>query len=490
MKNSDELRKFGLKIAEMRMNAHMTQLNLTDSDPPWISTERNSVRINSQALYKYMKENTPYRISDRGNIFRYDGKVYCPVSDREFKATIKDMLPVDYRNRRDWSAVFNEYKTDHPDFSEVELDADEDLIGFANGVLKLSTMELLPYEESFRLSRIVPCKYQADKGLDDAPRFSKFVNDLTNGNQEEISFLMEYIGAAVSNVSGFRFKKMLILVGEGNTGKSVLRTLVTRLLGEENCATIDIKRLQERFGTYQLYLKRLAGSGDMSNLELADLNVIKELTGGDTVMAEQKGKDGFTFLYRGLLWFNANALPLFSGDKGAHVYERFMIVRCDNIIPEEKRDHHLVEKLMLERDAIVSASIRYLKNAVDRDYRFTESEDMRQERERYAVSNNSLFLFIEDCCSIDFEQQIKLKVKRSVFHRIYKKFCQANNLKPEPERSIKYLLESRYHLEAHKTDGHYYYPLDLYRDVYDRLDPSYEFTENRGVERPEPEHPI
>ena len=296
---------------------------------------------------------------------------------------------------------------------------------------------------------------------------------------------MEYIGAAVSNVCGYRFKKMLILVGEGNTGKSVLRTLVIRLLGEESCATIDIKRLQERFGTYQLYLKRLAGSGEMSNLELADLNVIKELTGGDTVMAEQKGKDGFTFLYRGLLWFNANVLPLFRGDRGEHVYERFMIVRCNNIIPEEKRDPHLVEKLLRERDVIVSASVRYLKDAVDRDYRFTESEDMRKEREYYAISNNSLRLFLQDCCCIDEKQTLNVKVKRSVFHRLYKKFCIANSLKPEPEREIKDLLEAQYHLEAHKTGGHFYYPLDMYKDVYERLDPNDNFEQSRGVDRPD-----
>ena len=162
-----------------------------------------------------------------------------------------------------------------------------------------------------------------------------------------------------------------------------------------------------------------------------------------------------------------------------------MIVRCKNIIPEEKRDHHLVEKLLLERDAIVSASIRYLKNAVDRDYRFTESEDMRKERERYAISNNSLFLFLQDCCSIDAEQTLKLKVKRSVFHRIYKKFCSANNLKPEPEREIKGLLESQYHMEAHKTGGHFYYPLEIYKDVYERLDPNDFFEQSRGVDRPE-----
>ena len=136
---------------------------------------------------------------------------------------------------------------------------------------------------------------------------------------------------------------------------------------------------------------------------------------GLSFLAEQKGKDGFTFLYRGLLWFNANVLPLFRGDRGEHVYERFMIVRCNNIIPEEKRDPHLVEKLLRERDVIVSASVRYLKDAVDRDYRFTESEDMRKEREYYAISNNSLRLFLQDCCCIDEKQTLKCKGEEICF---------------------------------------------------------------------------
>lgn len=455
-------------------------------DLPWIFTGRSGeVRINSQALYKYMKENTPYRISDRGNIFRYDGKIYCPISDREFKATIKDMLPVDYRNRRDWSAVFNEYKTDHPDFAEVELDANEDIIGFVNGVLSLSKMELVPYNEDHMLSRMVPCKYVPEKTLADAPLFDAFLDQLVDGDPLEKQFILEYLGAVISNVCGYRFKKMLILVGEGNTGKSVLRSLAIQLVGEANCATIELKRLQERFGTFQVYQKRLAGSGDMSNLEISDLNIVKELTGGDPIMAEQKGKDGFTFLYRGFLWFNANKLPFFRGDRGSHVYERFMVVRCNNVIAPENRDPKLMEKLLKERDVIASVSVDALRDTVRRGYRFTESASMATEREQYAINNNSLFLFIHDCCCIEAED--KLSIKRSEFNRIYKRFCVVNNIRPERVREIGEQLESQYNIVAFKTGGEFYYPLEIYEDVYHEIDPEQLMFISSGRRRKRPD---
>ena len=109
-------------------------------------------------------------------------------------------------------------------------------------------------------------------------------------------------------------------MGAGNTGKTQLRELTMNLLGRDNCVSIDMKKINERFGAAQLYQKRLAGSGDMSTVEISEMAVIKNLTGGDSLFAEYKGKDGFSFRYDGLLWFNANALPHFRGDRGEHVF--------------------------------------------------------------------------------------------------------------------------------------------------------------------------
>ena len=46
-------------------------------------------------------------------------------------------------------------------------------------------------------------------------------------------------------------KKALFLVGQGDTGKSQLKSLVERLLGRGNFIGIDLKEIESRFGTWQ-----------------------------------------------------------------------------------------------------------------------------------------------------------------------------------------------------------------------------------------------
>ncbi|MFQ9802377.1 MAG: hypothetical protein ACLR23_29660 [Clostridia bacterium] len=85
-----------------------------------------------------------------------------------------------------------------------------------------------------------------------------------NSNENIVPFqngilLLEYIGAILSNVKGWRFKKLLILVGAGNTGKTQLRELTMNLLGRENCISIDMKKINERFGACTVISKATCG---------------------------------------------------------------------------------------------------------------------------------------------------------------------------------------------------------------------------------------
>lgn len=92
---------------------------------------------------------------------------------------------------------------------------------------------------------------------------------------------MEYIGAVLSNVPGYRFKKALILYGPGDTGKSQLHELIQHLVGLFNCHTLDLDKMERRFGAAQVFGKRLVGSGDLPSGKIKELAVFKALTGGD-----------------------------------------------------------------------------------------------------------------------------------------------------------------------------------------------------------------
>lgn len=202
---------------------------------------------------------------------------------------------------------------------------------------------------------------------------------------------------AISNVSGYLPKKALFLYGEGDTGKSKLLELMSLLIGNENYCAMDLKGIEERFGTAPLWRKRLAGSPDMSAMKIGELKIFKKLTGGDYIDFEFKGKDKITDRFNGLLIFCSNDLPKFGGDKGNHVYERMILINCSNIIPKEKRDRKLIEKLYSEREAIVYNAVLAFKTLKSNGFNFDIPDECIANIEDYKTENDNVRQFIDEC---------------------------------------------------------------------------------------------
>lgn len=232
--------------------------------------------------------------------------------------------------------------TDLTYVSQDSLNADEDIINFQNGILKITATdtELIPHSADILSTIQLPCEW-SDKDID-TPVFDSYMDTITNGDEMVKQLLMEFIGVCISNVKGWRMKKALFLVGQGDTGKSQLKSLVECLLGRGNFIGIDLKEIESRFGTGAVYGTRLAGSSDMSFLSVDELKTFKKMTGGDSLFAEFKGQQAFEFTFNGLLWFCMNRLPKFGGDDGKWVYDRIMVVDCPNVIPKEQQDNECV----------------------------------------------------------------------------------------------------------------------------------------------------
>ena len=185
--------------------------------------------------------------------------------------------------------------------SQDNLNVNEDLINFQNGLLRVSgdTVKLLPHSPKVLSTIQIPCKW-SDQEVS-TPVFDQFLDTLTDGDPEVKQLLLEVMGVAISNVKGWRTKKALFLVGDGNTGKSQLKSLTARLLGKNNYIGMDLSEIEARFRTGSLYGKRLAGSSDMSFLSVDELKVFKKLTGGDDVHMEFKGQQAFSATFTGIL---------------------------------------------------------------------------------------------------------------------------------------------------------------------------------------------
>lgn len=433
----------------------------------WIYIDHNGkVHIKSQSVYRHIKSAKNLVMTDKDNMYMQINGRYRQLSIAEQKAMIKAFMPVEYRNSKHIEAVFYEFHTDYPDVKEEDFNSNEAIINFQNGIYDIYTNELQQHDPKHLTTVQIPCNFVPDLSLDDAPNFKAFTNDLFGSDEKTKNFWLEFIGAVLSNIKGWRFKKMLLMVGEGNTGKTLALKIIMELLGQENCVAIDFKKMTERFGTAPLYGKRLNGVGDLAYVELSEVNTLKELTGGDILSAEFKGKDSFSFQFGGFIWVNCNRLPYFRGDRGQWVYDRFCIINCSNIIPEERRDPQLLEKILAEKEVIVSVAIHALQKTIaEKGFKFSESELMLIARKKYMIENNSLLTFIKECCEFGSEKV----TNRSAFNMFYRAWCENNAIRPERDRDIKEQLESTFGIAARKTGGNYVYDFRIKPEVVDEL---------------------
>lgn len=387
-----------------------------------------SYRVSCPLLAAHFRKNEHYfwLRSEGGKPLRYlyrDG-IYVRVSDDEIKGVIKKYI-TDFMNTilkmRDVDEVFKNLCSDPVFHSVEELNADENIINFRNGILKLDTMELVPHSPDYLCTVQIACDWNLKNT--EAPVFDRYINTLTGGNEEIKRLLLQFIGAVISNVYGYRMKSALFMVGAGNTGKSQLKALVEKLIGAVNCSPCSLKDLEERFGTSLLYGKRLIGSSDMSFMTVKELKTFKNITGGDHVNVEYKGRDSFQYIYKGLVWFCTNQLPKFGGDRGEHVYDRIIVVRCNNVVPPEQRDSRICDKMYEERESIVAQAVCAFRELDGKP--FTVPEICKTEKEAYKVENSPVLSFYNECCT---ERVVSVdKCTCAVMYRIFREWCRDNN---------------------------------------------------------------
>jgi len=397
-------------------------------------TEKGAV-VSIPLLAEHVRRTMHYiLVRDNGKqgirLYVYKHGVYLLYSQDmmlgEIKQFIADYDPEIVR-MSDVSGAYQHIMTDLCYVSESALNADEDIINFQNGLLRITEdrLTLEPHSPEVYSTIQIPCDWIGQESK--TPEFDRYLDTLTDGKKDVQFLLYEWIGTVLSNIPGFRGKKSLFMVGKGDTGKSQIKALVERMLGPGNFIGIDLKEIEARFGTGALYGTRLAGSSDMSFLSVDELKTFKKLTGGDSVFAEFKGQQPFEFTYKGYLWFCMNRLPKFGGDDGKWVYDRIIVVKCLNVIPKEKQDKKLLGRLYAERAGIIYKAVKALQRYIADGYRYQEPQEVINAREAYQEENSTVMNFFNECmCRRDPAAPADTCTTTKIY-RVYRAWCKDNN---------------------------------------------------------------
>ncbi len=405
--------------------------------PPFITFDPRGIpSVSVPLLARYCREHLQYLIvrdNATGGTFKYiyeDG-CFSQYSNDMMLGVIKGFIAAydeELVRMGPVNEVLQHLVTDLGTLTVADLNRHEHLVNFANGMLDLSAEPgepLYPHAPDYLSTIRIPCEWHGK--ATPTPVFDRYMDTLTGSDEGRKLLLLEFLGAVISNVKGWRMKKALFLYGDGNTGKSVLKSLAERIVGRGNFIGIDLTDIEARFGTSALYGKRLAGSSDMSFVTVSELKTFKKCTGGDSLFAEFKGMNAFEFVYDGLLWFCMNRLPKFGGDDGTWVYDRIICVPCENVIPLHKQDKLLLDKLYEEREGIVYKAVTAFRGVITNGYRFTEPPEVIEARKAYRHTNNTILSFFEECMTTRPGGRINDMCTTGRVYKVYKAWCKDNN---------------------------------------------------------------
>ena len=395
---------------------------------------------------------------DVAEFYIYGSGVYKRCSKNEAKAIIKEYVPLGYATDTMLNNVYNLIlctRENSYDFSEI--DKNERVINVKNGILDLKTKRLEKHTPKLKSTIQLNCNYEPKARC---PGWIKYINTLcsdseNNTDTEKVTLLQEWTGLLLSNVAVNRTKKCLVLTSPlGNTGKSVFLRILRDFLGIDNIANIPIQNMSDRFALSDLCGKRLDIVGDQRSDDIADSSVFKQLTGGDAVKIEFKGKQSFSWDFTGGIVMACNTLPAFTDDKGGHIFERLNIIPCERVIPMEERDGAISQKLWKEADGILNWALEGLYRLRNNGFKFSRCKADEDVIDEYRGRLDTLYGFINDNFEITDDKTDR--VKKTDFEDLYLKWCKDNELTPLNKRNIKERA-AKSGIALVKVQGEYYY---------------------------------
>ena len=328
-----------------------------------------------------------------------------------------------------------------------QLDADLHLLNVANGTVDLRTGELRPHDPRDLITKLAPVAYDPDAS---APRWLAFQNSITNGDADLIAWKRRAFGYTATGET--REQALVIAYGRGSNGKSTEQEVIADALGDYADVAAFTTFAAGRNGQVKRFgLAHLAGARYVRATEgnagdqLAE-GTVKAITGGDTITAEFKGRDEFTFKPRMKLWLGTNHRPNVSGtDEG--IWRRLRLVPYPvrferptkaNPNPPHPIDADLPDKLRDELPGILAWIVAGAREWYA--HGLGECEAVTGATDDYRADMDTLGDFMRECVSTSDPGGRELSSRLLDAHRGW---CRGNRQAPLDAKAFKTALIER-----------------------------------------------
>lgn len=395
----------------------------------------NTIRTAQQFLKKETLKNEPWiDISDKGRVTFFPTRLAGVLLDTYPTLTVGG-LPHIYRDgvfrpdgsglltkliqellketwKLDWETATMKWLISHTIYEPPMRPEHPDIINVLNGLLSIHDHSLTPHSPAEKSFVQLPVTFDESA---QSQRVLDFVAEIIA--EDAIPAFWEFMGCCL--LPGYDYKKMLLLIGESNTGKSSIMNLIRRFLGEENTSSIPLQELSSTFSSAQLFGKLANICADLPTTTLEAIGLLKGLTGGDRINAQRKYGQPFEFVNSAKLISSTNDFASVAKPENAF-FDRFLIIPCDH-------------KFTLGTNAIInivdtftatdlSAFLNYALEGLDRlekNHVFTKSASVDAKQQEFREVADNIEEFIQQVTHRDQNARL-LKAN---FYDAYHRWC-------------------------------------------------------------------
>lgn len=335
---------------------------------------------------------------------------------------------------------------------QADLDAHPGELNTPGGIVNLHTGQLRaadPGQLHTRATHVAPDPDQP------TPMWDAFLAETFAGHDGLTDYVQLLAGYAATGY--VRTQILPFLYGAGANGKSVLADVLMRLLADyaEPAPANFLMMTQTQHPTEIARLQgaRLVVASEVPEGGKFDEVKVKQLTGGDTLTARYMHGDFFTFQPTHKLWLLGNHQPKVQAG-GYAFWRRLRQIPFTNIVPENRRDLALADKLVENEGAgilawIVQGAAAYLAGGLK------EPAEVLEATKEYEAGEDQLGRFVEDRLLVGGGKTNRVAYK--TMRNEYTAWCRLEGVTPSSARSFTQELQMRWAVESAKSNGTRFY---------------------------------
>jgi len=321
----------------------------------------------------------------------------------------------------------------------VDFDPPDEMVCLGNGVLNLDTGAVEPHSPEYGFQSALCVEYDPDA---ECPRWQEFV-ERTFESEAHIKRVQEYAGYTLEQ-GQMPVARALFIAGPRDTGKSVFLDTLKRLYRDDSMSSVSPQGLtDQRFRKPYLEGSLLNTRNDIDDSMIENAGMFKEITAGEEIFAERKGKDGFFFRPTAKHIYAANKLPVSQVDDDAF-FKRVMLVTASNQVPDDEKIRNMPSKFedeWGELPGILNWAIEGLERLQSNNHEFTgyppsADERIALTRREWRAYAKSGLRWAEECCLNKTDSFIPW----SVAYESYQQYCDEKGLPVQSESNFKKMV--------------------------------------------------